>query len=59
MWGIDSCNDCEALNTDECGGQEIRKVLLKQEAFDREIMKRDYEREIYRQCDEEDRLEND
>jgi len=25
MWGIESC---ECLNTNECGGQEIRKKLL-------------------------------
>ena len=28
MWGIKSCETCEALNTDECGGKEIRKKLL-------------------------------
>jgi len=30
VWGIGSCETCEALNTDECGGQEIRKKLLKE-----------------------------
>ena len=28
MWGIESCDSCECLNTNECGGQEIRKKLL-------------------------------
>jgi len=37
----------------------IRKGLLKQEAIDQEVMRKDWEREIYAQCDEEDRLEND
>jgi hypothetical protein len=31
MWGIESCDSCEYLNTDECGGQEIREKLLKGE----------------------------
>ena len=30
MWGITVCDiiECEALNTDECGGQAIRDKLL-------------------------------
>ena len=28
VFGIEACNDCEVLDTDECGGQEIRKKLL-------------------------------
>ena len=28
MWGIEKCDTCEFLNTDECGGQEIRKRIL-------------------------------
>ena len=30
MFGIEKCKDCESLNTDECGGQEIRKRILKE-----------------------------
>lgn len=25
--GLEACEDCELLNTEECGGQEIRKTL--------------------------------
>lgn len=28
--GLDACKNCEFLNTDECGGQNIRKRLLKE-----------------------------
>ena len=28
IWGIEYCKDCEVLNTDECGGQKIRKRIL-------------------------------
>ena len=28
MFGIKSCETCEVLNMDECGGKEIRKKLL-------------------------------
>ena len=28
MFGIEKCVDCDVLNTDECGGQEIRKRIL-------------------------------
>ena len=31
MWGIEKCDSCEFLNTDECGGQDIREKLLKKE----------------------------
>lgn len=27
--GLQACDKCEFLNTSECGGQEIRKNLLK------------------------------
>jgi len=30
MFGIDECKTCEYFNTDECGGQEIRKRILNQ-----------------------------
>jgi hypothetical protein len=28
MWGIDECKHCVFLDTDECGGKEIRKWML-------------------------------
>ena len=28
MFGIEKCDNCDVLNTDECGGQEIRKRIL-------------------------------
>ena len=27
--GLDACNDCEFLNTEDCGGKRIRRALLK------------------------------
>ena len=28
--GLSACQDCDALNTPDCGGQAIRKKLLEQ-----------------------------
>lgn len=28
FWGLDACNDCEALNKRSCGGKKIRAKLL-------------------------------
>ena len=27
-WGLDACFDCDYLNTDECGGKEIRQNIF-------------------------------
>ena len=27
MWGIEQCDTCEFLDTDECGGKRIRKLI--------------------------------
>ena len=27
IYGVDTCNTCEYLNTEECGGQDIRKRM--------------------------------
>lgn len=27
VWGLEACEDCEYLNTEECGGKKIRKNL--------------------------------
>lgn len=27
-WGLDACFDCEYLDTDKCGGKEIRKNIF-------------------------------
>ena len=33
--GLQACDNCEFLNTDECGGKELRKNLLKEkEAYE-------------------------
>ena len=28
IWGMEACEDCGLLGTDECDGQEIREALL-------------------------------
>jgi hypothetical protein len=33
IWGLGACKDCEFADTGECGGQEIREALLKNEDY--------------------------
>jgi len=28
FWGLEACQDCEYVDTQECGGQQIREDLL-------------------------------
>jgi len=33
MWGLEKCNNCEFKDTDECGGQNIRKTGMNVKGF--------------------------